>query len=99
MFATVRRYNVKAGKMPETIARVKKGLMPLLTKQQGFHAYHALDAGHNVAVSISFYQSRAAADAANKHAAAWVKENLAELITPVDVEVGEVLAEATVAHA
>ncbi len=98
MFVSVHRYNVKPGQMQETIARVKKGLLPLLAKQKGFHAYHALDAGKNVAVSVSFYQSRAAADAANKEAAAWVNENLAELITPVDVAVGEVLVEGTAPH-
>ncbi len=95
MFGTIRRYTVKPGQMQETIKRVKQGLVPLVSRQQGFIAYHAMDAGNNVAVSVSFYQSRAAADNANKEAAGWVKSNLAELITPVDVTVGEVLAEAT----
>ena len=98
MFAAIRRYNVKPGQMQETIARVKKGLVPLLTKQKGFHAYHAIDAGNNVAVSVSFYADRAAADAANKEAAGWVQQNLAGIITPIDATVGEVQVEAASAR-
>jgi hypothetical protein len=94
MFVTIRRYNVKAGQMSEVVKRVKQGLIPILTKQQGFVSYQAIDAGSNVALSVSFYQNRAAAEAANKEAATWVKASLAQLITPVDVTVGEVLADA-----
>jgi quinol monooxygenase YgiN len=98
MFVTIRRYNVKPGQMSEVVKRVKQGLLPIVAKQQGFVSYQAIDAGGNVALSVSFYQNRAAADAANKEAAAWVKANLAELIAPVDVTVGEVLAESTAAR-
>jgi Antibiotic biosynthesis monooxygenase len=94
MFATIRRYNVRAGQMSEVVKRVRQGLVPIVSRQAGFVSYHAIDAGDNVALSISFYQTRAAADAANKEAAAWVKANLAELITPIDVTVGEVVADA-----
>jgi len=98
MFATIRRYNVKPGQMSEVISRVKQGLVPLITKQAGFVSYQAIDAGNNVALSVSFYQSRAAAEAANSAAAGWVSANLAQLITPVDISVGEVLADASAAR-
>jgi heme-degrading monooxygenase HmoA len=94
MFTTIRRYTVKPGQMQTTIERVRTGLVPIVNKQQGFAAYHALDAGDNVAVSVSFYQTRAAADAANKEAATWVESQLGELLTPLDVTTGEVLVEA-----
>ena len=95
MFATIRRYNVKPGKMDETIKKVQTGLAPILSKQKGFHSYRAIDAGNNVAISVSFYADRAAADAANKEAAGWVKSNLADAITPIDVNVGEVKVDAS----
>src|SRR5436189_1362294 len=98
MFATIRRYNVKPGHMSEVVKRVREGLIPIVSRQQGFVSYQAIDPGGNVALSVSFYQSRAAADAANKEAAAWVTANLAQLTTPIDVTVGEVVAEATAAR-
>ena len=98
MFATIRRYNVNPGQMSEVVKRVKQGLVPIVSKQQGFVSYRAIDAGGNVTLSVSFYQTRAAADAANKEAATWVKANLAQLITAIDVTVGEVVVDATAAR-
>jgi len=98
MFATIRRYNVKPGQMSEVVRRVKEGLVPIVSRQQGFVSYEAIDAANNVALSVSFYQSRAAADAANREAAGWVQANLAHLIAPIDIIVGEVVADASMAR-
>jgi ketosteroid isomerase-like protein len=96
MFATIRRYQgLKPGQTAETVGRVKEGLLPILTEQPGFGSYHAIDAGSDVAISVSIYESRAAADAANQAAASWVKSNLADLVGPGEVSVGEVLASAS----
>jgi ketosteroid isomerase-like protein len=95
MHATIRRYQgLKPGQTAETIRRVKQGLLPILTRQPGFASYAAVDAGNELAVSVSLYESRAAADAANQAAASWVKSNLADLVGPGEVMVGEVLASA-----
>jgi len=94
VFATIRRYQGKPGQTDETIRRVQKGLLPILIKQPGFVSYHAIDAGKDVAISVSIYKDRAAADAGNQAAAAWVKQNLADLIGAADVTVGEVRAAA-----
>ena len=95
MFVTIRRYQGKPGQTAETVNRVKSGLLPILTRQQGFASYAAIDAGNDVAVSVSTYVSRAAADAANQAAAAWVKSNLGDLVGPGEVVMGEALASAT----
>jgi heme-degrading monooxygenase HmoA len=92
MFVSIRRYQVKPGSMPEVASRVQKGLVSLLSTQAGFVAYHAIDGGNNVAVSVSVYQDRAAAEAANKTAAQWVQANLSGLISGPEVTVGEVIA-------
>jgi ketosteroid isomerase-like protein len=95
MFAAIRRYQGTPGQTAETIRRVRTGLVPILSKQPGFHAYHAIEAANDVAVSVSIYESRAAADAANRAAASWVNDNLAGLVGPVDLTVGEVAVSAT----
>jgi ketosteroid isomerase-like protein len=99
MYATIRRYQgLKPGQTAETVRRVKEGLLPILITQPGFASYTAVDAGNELAVSVSLYESRAAAEAANQSAASWVKSNLADLVGPGEVMVGEVLASATAEH-
>jgi heme-degrading monooxygenase HmoA len=98
MFATIRRYQGKPGNTEEVIRRVQQGLIPMLTIQRGFVSYHAIDAGNDVAISVSIYADRAAAEAANQSATSWVKQNLRDLVVPGDVTVGEVRASATAAR-
>ena len=74
--------------------------MPILVRQRGFVSYHAIDAGHDVAVSVSIYADRAAAEAGNQAAAEWVKKNLAGLIAGgAEVTLGEVRISAIGAQA
>jgi hypothetical protein len=90
MFTTIRRYQLKQpGQTAEVVRRVEKGLVPIITKQPGFVSYAAVDAGEGVEISVSVYQDRAAADAANQAAASWVKANLADLLGPAEVTMGE----------
>ncbi len=98
MFATIRRYQGKPGNTEEVMRRVQQRLVPMLTIQRGFVSYYAIDAGNDVAVSVSIYADRAAAEAANQSAASWVKQNLGDLVGPADVTVGEVRVSATAAH-
>ena len=91
MFVTIRRYQAK-GSVEDVARRVQKGLIPIVSKQPGFVSYYAINAGNNVALSVSVYQDRAAAEAANKEAAGWVHENLAGLVGNVEVTMGEVIA-------
>jgi len=96
MFMTIRRYRTKTtGDTSEIVRRVETGLVPILSAQPGFHWYKAIDAGDNVIASISAYDTREAADAANQAAATWVRQNLAELLGNADVTVGDVLTSAS----
>lgn len=99
MFATIRRYQGRPGQTDEVVRRVKDGLIPIISRQPGFVSYHAIDAGNDVAISISIYQTGDAADAANAAAASWVRANLAELVGPAEVSMGEVVVSATPAPA
>lgn len=98
MFTTIRRYHVKhPGQTAEVGRRVEQGLVPILKQQSGFVSYTAVDAGQDVAVSVSVYADRNAADAANRAAASWVKDNLADLIGAAEVTMGEQIVAATAA--
>jgi ketosteroid isomerase-like protein len=91
MFITMRRYQSKSTDADEITRRVQTGLIPILSRQPGFHWYKAVDAGNDTIVSLSAYDSRSAAEAANQAAAGWVKENLGNLVGPADVTVGDVV--------
>lgn len=95
MYAAIRRYHVKPGRIADVARRVQESLVPLLRAQRGFIAYHAIDAGDNIAVAIGLYENRRAAEAANETATDWVKQNLADLLGPGDVTVGKVFASAS----
>ena len=92
MFATIRRYKVKPGSMPEIASRVQKGLVPLLSRQAGFVSYYAIQSANDVATSFSVYADRASADSANQAAAQWVNQNLGGLLNAPEVIVGEIIA-------
>ncbi len=97
MFAAVRRYHVKPGRIGEAARRVEEGLVPVLARQRGFVSYHCIDAGDNVALAVGVYRDRRSAEAANDTASAWVKENLAELLGAGDATVGKIIVSATAA--
>jgi len=99
MYAAVRRYHVKPGRITEVARRVQEGLVPVLSRQRGFVSYCCIDAGNNIALAVGTYDDRRAAEAANETASAWVKQNLAELLGPGEVTVGRVIVSAVAAHA
>ncbi len=90
MFATIRRYQGPPGQTDETIRRVLHGLVPILGKGRGFVSYQPIDAGNDVAMSVSVHGVRAAADSAHQPAAACGRDNLARLAGPTDVAPAQV---------
>lgn len=60
MFATIRSYQEKSGNTEELFRRIQQGLIPMLTIQRGFVSYYAIDAGNDIAISVSIYADRAA---------------------------------------
>jgi len=56
---------------------------------------HAVDAGEDVAISVTLYQDRAAADAAIKAARPWAEANLVHLMGATEATVGEVVVSCT----
>src|SRR5258707_5086114 len=80
MYASIRHYKVKSGSSAEIARKVNSGFLPIISKAAGFVAYYLTDAGHDVNVSVSVFQSQAGAEESNRLAADWVKQNLAALV-------------------
>lgn len=91
MVAAIRRVHVKAGQMDEVKRRVEQGLIPIISQIPGFVCYNAVDAGGDVAISVTLYRDRAAADAAVKAARPWAEANIAHLMGATEATVGEVV--------
>ena len=92
MFASVRRYEGVTDP-PEVGKRVQDGFVPLLKETPGFVAYYWVDAGGGDMVSTSVFEDMEGAKASDEKAAAWVKENVAEMMpNPPVITEGEVVA-------
>ncbi|MGJ0517131.1 MAG: hypothetical protein ACR65O_15415 [Methylomicrobium sp.] len=92
MYATVRRYEGVTNPS-EAGRRVSEGFMPVLAQIPGFVAYYWVDAGDGVMISTSVFQDKAGAEASNRKAVDWVRQNLAPLLpNPPQVTSGEVVA-------
>jgi hypothetical protein len=72
--------------------RALEGLSPIMKQTPGFRAYYVFYDGQGGG-SVSLFENREAAEAANKKAVAWIKENLADFYDgqPPEVTKGEVL--------
>jgi hypothetical protein len=93
LYATVRRCEgvtdpAEAGR------RVAEGFVPLISGIDGFVAYYWVDAGDGVMCSTSVFEDRAGEEASSERAAAWVQENLAEVLpNPPTITAGAVVAQ------
>jgi hypothetical protein len=98
MYSTVRRYEGVSN--PEEAAkRVREGFLPLISRMPGFVAYQWVDLGNGVLLSISVFNSLAHAIESNQQAAAWVRTNLASVLSHSPrVESGKVVARIANAH-
>ena len=92
MHVTVRRYAGKGALIDKLVPPVRDGFVPLLKRAPGFKVYcgFASEDGHVVTVSV--FDDRSSADAANEQARGWVASNLRDLVSdPPEVIAGEVL--------
>jgi hypothetical protein len=95
MYATVRRYEGITDPA-EVGRRVREGFVPLLREIEGFVAYYWADAGNGVMVATSVFEDQAGADASNRKAATWIREQeMGDLLpNPPQITAGEVVASA-----
>ena len=96
MYASVRQYTITSGheRVDEAAREVQAGLGPIISQAPGFVAYYVLDAGNNVVAAISLFESKAAADIADRMVADWIRQHLTSyVVSPPEVLEGEVIAQ------
>ena len=91
MFASIRTYS-GVGDVATIRRGARKDLYPLLRKQAGFVSYSLIDAGDGKLTSISTFNTRKQAEAANTAVRELVQQTFKELLpTPPVVVVGDVI--------
>ncbi len=92
MYATVRRYEGVTDPR-ETARQVKEGFVPLIRQVPGFVAFYLVDAGSNIVVSTSIFETQAGAEESNRRAADYVHQKMTRLLpNPPQISAGEVVA-------
>jgi hypothetical protein len=78
MFISIRRYsNVRS--VSEVCRKIELSFVPLLRRAPGFIAYYAVDGGGGAMATVSVFSTAGMAEESNTTAAAWLKENAADL--------------------
>ncbi len=96
MHAVVRRYRVRLGTMEQAARYAEKWFVPSLRQIPGFKSCYFVSDGEGVLSSLSFFETRDAAKAANALATQWFREEWGAY-RPLAPEVmgGEVLTQIT----
>src|SRR5215204_5908581 len=96
MYVIIRRYSGKGGLMDRLAPQVRDGLVPLLRQVPGFRSYCALASEDGHLVSVSAFDDRSNADAANDKVREWVAATMRDALPdPPEVLAGEVRRELT----
>jgi hypothetical protein len=91
MHAMVRTYAGKGGLMDGLAPRVRDGLVPILRQAPGFRSYCCFASEDGHLVSVSAFDDRPTAEAANAKVREWVQANLRDALPdPPEVLAAEV---------
>jgi heme-degrading monooxygenase HmoA len=92
MHARVAFYRVQSGSFEQVVRTVEApgGLLEIFRGRPGFQSYELIATPSGL-VSVSHWESSAQADAATRAAAAWVAENIDNLIKLQQSDTGEVV--------
>jgi hypothetical protein len=92
MYASLRTYRIGSGSVGDVMRRVDRDFAEPLSREPGFIAYHAIDTGNDMVMTISVFHDREQAETSNELAAQWVAEELSEFnVTRVGVIGGEAM--------
>jgi heme-degrading monooxygenase HmoA len=86
--ARVAVYTITSGTFKELAKDAEEGMLPIFERHPGFLHYGLQEAGHHV-VSISIWETKAEAEAANVLAADWVRDHLAKNVRLETTYVGD----------
>ncbi len=82
-------YGITKGSFQEVAESAKTGMLKKFQEQPGFVRYGVADLGDKMCMSISLWETREQAQAAEPVAATWVKENVADRIELKSNAVGD----------
>ena len=95
MYVVIRKFN-RMSSVAEAARRAESGLGLMLKQTPGFQGYYVFDAGDGVGGSISLFENREAALAANEKALVWIRASLTDVMDgEPEITMGEVLATVT----
>ena len=93
MYVVIRKFSAMRS-VPEAARRAESGIGQILKQSPGFVAYYVFDGGNGVGGSVTLFEDRGKANAANEKALAWIRGSLFDLIEgDPEINAGEVLAE------
>jgi len=88
---TIRKFS-RMRSVPEAARRAETGIGQILKRSPGFQGYYVFDAGGGVGGSVTLFESKETALAANEKALAWVRASLSDLLDgEPEITTGEVL--------
>jgi hypothetical protein len=91
MYKTIRKFSCMRS-VPEAARRAETGIGQILRRSPGFQGYYVFDAGGGVGGSVTLFESKETAMAANEKALAWVRASLSDLLDgEPEITTGEVL--------
>ena len=92
MYASLRTYRIGSGSVNAVLRRVDRDFAEALSREPGFVAYHAIDTGNDLVMTISLFHDRDQAEASNELAAQWVGEELSDFnVTRVGIIGGDAM--------
>lgn len=95
MYMVIRRFN-RMRSVAEAARRAESGIGHMLKQAPGFQGYYVFDAGDGAGGSVTLFESKEAALAANEQALAWIRGSLIDVIDgDPEVTIGEVLVTIT----
>ncbi len=92
MRARVAFYRLRSGSLDQVVDRVKSddGLLSIFREQPGFESYELIETPSGL-ISVSHWDSLAQADAADRAAAVWVADHIADLVKLQQSDTGEIV--------
>ncbi|HEX2136333.1 MAG TPA: hypothetical protein VHG30_10575 [Microvirga sp.] len=92
MYLVIRKFS-KLRSVAVAARRAESGIGQILKQSPGFRGYYIFDAGGGVGGSVTLFDSREEALAANRKVMAWIQASLSDLIDgEPEITTGEVLA-------
>jgi len=95
MYVVIRKFT-QMRSVAQAARRAESGIGQILKQAPGFRGYYVFDGGNGVGCSITLFENRADALAANDKALAWIRASLADLIDgEPEITAGDVLVALT----